>query len=193
MKQKYIWNHGVQEGILFLLLGGALLWHGLDAQSRSFNKDWSQSPYLFPILVAVLVGALSLNLLYQGVSAEQRKAALEAGKPKTGKSKDGKSTAGTESASGAAPAGQTVQVLVVLGMSLLYYLALAVLKIPYITFGILSWSLTVSNFEVCTLLFLIGLMLYLGVRRAAVLAAVPFCTTLFLSVAFRAMLHVLLP
>lgn len=188
MKQKYIWNHGVQEGILFLLLGGALLWHGLDAQSRSFNKDWSQSPYLFPILVAVLVGALSLNLLYQGVSAEQRKAALEAGKPKTGKL-----TAGTESASGAAPAGQTVQVLAVLGMSLLYYLALAVLKIPYITFGILSWSLTVSNFEVCTLLFLIGLMLYLGVRRAAVLAAVPFCTTLFLSVAFRAMLHVLLP
>lgn len=174
MKQKAIWNHGIQEGILFLLLGGALLWHSLDAQSRSFNKDWSQSPYLFPVLVAVLVGVLSLSLLYQGASTMRKAAAAP-------------------QSAGAVPAKQTIPVLVVLGLSLLYYLSLAVLKIPYITFGILSWSLTVSNFEVCTLLFLIVLMLYLGVRKAAVLVAVPFCTTLFLSVAFRAMLHVLLP
>lgn len=173
MKQKAIWNHGIQEGILFLLLGGALLWYSLDAQSSSFNKDWSQSPYLFPALVAVLVGVLSLSLLYQGVSAMGKAAAPQS--------------------AGAVPAKQTIPVLVVLAMSLLYYLSLAVLKIPYITFGILSWSLTVSNFEVCTLLFLVVLMLYLGVRKAAVLAAVPLCTTLFLSVAFRAMLHVLLP
>ena len=77
--------------------------------------------------------------------------------------------------------------------SLIYYLALAVLRIPYITFGILSWSLTISNFEVCTFIFLVAMMLYLGVRRIPVLAAVPLGTTLFLSVAFRAMLHVLLP
>ena len=86
-----------------------------------------------------------------------------------------------------------IPVLVVLGMSLIYYLALAVLRIPYITFGILSWSLTISNFEVCTFIFLVAMMLYLGVRRIPVLAAVPLGTTLFLSVAFRAMLHVLLP
>ena len=54
MKQKSIWNHAVQEGILFLLLGGALLWHGLDGYNQAFIKDWSQSPYLFPVLVAVL-------------------------------------------------------------------------------------------------------------------------------------------
>lgn len=179
MKQRLIRNHAVQEGILFLLLGGALLWHGLDEQSRAFNKDWSQSPYLFPVLVAVLIGALAFSLLYQGISAVRESADAAA------------EQSGVRSS--AAPAKQTIQVLVVLGMSLLYYLALAVLKIPYITFGILSWSLTVSNFEVCTLLFLLALMLYLGVRKVPVLAAVPLCTTLFLSVAFRAMLHVLLP
>lgn len=179
MKQRLIRNHAVQEGILFLLLGGALLWHGLDEQSRAFNKDWSQSPYLFPVLVAVLIGALAFSLLYQGISAVRKSADAAA------------EQSGVRSS--AAPAKQTVQVLAVLGMSLLYYLALAVLKIPYITFGILSWSLTVSNFEVCTLLFLLALMLYLGVRKVPVLAAVPLCTTLFLSVAFRAMLHVLLP
>lgn len=179
MKQRLIRNHAVQEGILFLLLGGALLWHGLDEQSRAFNKDWSQSPYLFPVLVAVLIGALAFSLLYQGISAVRKSADAAA------------EQSGVRSS--AAPAKQTIQVLVVLGMSLLYYLALAVLKIPYITFGILSWSLTVSNFEVCTLLFLLALMLYLGVRKVPVLAAVPLCTTLFLSVAFRAMLHVLLP
>lgn len=179
MKQRLIRNHAVQEGILFLLLGGALLWHGLDEQSRAFNKDWSQSPYLFPVLVAVLIGALAFSLLYQGISAVRKSANVAA------------EQSGVRSS--AAPAKQTVQVLAVLGMSLLYYLALAVLKIPYITFGILSWSLTVSNFEVCTLLFLLALMLYLGVRKVPVLAAVPLCTTLFLSVAFRAMLHVLLP
>lgn len=179
MKQRLIRNHAVQEGILFLLLGGALLWHGLDEQSRAFNKDWSQSPYLFPVLVAVLIGALAFSLLYQGISAVRKSADAAA------------EQSGVRSS--AAPAKQTVQVLAVLVMSLLYYLALAVLKIPYITFGILSWSLTVSNFEVCTLLFLLALMLYLGVRKVPVLAAVPLCTTLFLSVAFRAMLHVLLP
>lgn len=179
MKQRLIRNHAVQEGILFLLLGGALLWHGLDEQSRAFNKDWPQSPYLFPVLVAVLIGALAFSLLYQGISAVRK--SVDAAAEQSGVR------------SSAAPAKQTIQVLVVLGMSLLYYLALAVLKIPYITFGILSWSLTVSNFEVCTLLFLLALMLYLGVRKVPVLAAVPLCTTLFLSVAFRAMLHVLLP
>jgi hypothetical protein len=84
-------------------------------------------------------------------------------------------------------------VLVLLAITLAYYLALALLKIPYITFGILSWSLTISNFEIVTVVFLIAMMLYLGVRKVPVLVLVPICTSLFLSVTFRSMLHVLLP
>ncbi|MDD3252887.1 MAG: tripartite tricarboxylate transporter TctB family protein [Lachnospiraceae bacterium] len=185
MKSSILRNHSIQEGILFLLLGGALLVHGLDSNSKAFNQDWSQSPYLFPVLVAVLVGALSISLLYQGMRA-------------------GAKACGSQQAAQSAPAsavstpdqaqkGQWLPVVIVVGMSLLYYLALGMLKIPYITFGILSWSLTVSNFEIVTFVFLVAMMLYLGVRKILVLAAVPVCTTLFLSVAFRALLHVLLP
>lgn len=203
MRQKSFWNHAVQEGIFFLLLGGALLWHGLESHSRAFIKDWSQSPYLFPVLVAVLLGALAVSLLCQGARAAVGAQTAVAGRGwAAGVSDQAADAAGPAkgvSASAASapdiarPRRQTVQVLVVLAMSLGYYLALAMLKIPYITFGILSWSLTVSNFEVCTLVFLAAMMLYLGVRRARVLIAVPVGTTLFLSVAFRAMLHVLLP
>lgn len=192
MKQKSIWNHAVQEGILFLLLGGALLWHGLDGYNQAFIKDWSQSPYLFPVLVAVLMGALSFSLLYQGMKAIQGGGATAGAGRRMSDDAQAAAGAGGEKKADS-PAKQTIPVLVVLGMSLIYYLALAVLRIPYITFGILSWSLTISNFEVCTFIFLVAMMLYLGVRRIPVLAAVPLGTTLFLSVAFRAMLHVLLP
>lgn len=174
MKQKSFWNHSVQEGCFFLLLGGALLWHGLDSHHKGFNQDWSQSPYLFPVLVAFMMGILAISLMGQGLRDAQ-----------TGEEKK------------AAPrpdsARYTIQVLVVLGMALLYYLSLAVLKIPYITFGILSYSLTISNFEVMTVVFMFAMMLYLGVRKIPVLVLVPLGTSLFLSVTFRAMLHVLLP
>lgn len=204
MKQKSIWNHGVQEGMFFLLLGGALLWHGLENHSKAFIKDWSQSPYLFPVLVAVLLGVLAVSLLYQGMWAEggAQSAVTAPGPVAAGAPGPAAGTpdpaAGTPAPAASAPGiarpcRQPVQVLAVLGMSLVYYLALAMLKIPYITFGILSWSLTVSNFEVCTLVFLAVMMLYLGVRRVRILIAVPIGTTLFLSVAFRSMLHVLLP
>lgn len=177
MKQNLLRNHSIQEGILALLLGGALLIHSLESHSKAFNQDWSQSPYLFPLQVALLVGVLSLSLLYQGVSTWRA-----SGSGMT-----------DEAGAGSGTGGAWLPVAVVTGMSLLYYLALAVLKIPYITFGILSWSFTISNFEVVTVVFLAAMMLYLGVRKLPVLAAVSVCTTLFLSVAFRAMLHVLLP
>lgn len=171
MKPKLWKNQAFQEGIFFLLLSGALLGYGLNQQNQAFNKDWTQSPYLFPVLVAVLMGILAMCLLLEGIR--------ESGNPSP--------EAGGQTKGNAGP------VLIVLGMSLLYYLALGVLKLPYVTFGILSYSFSVSNFEVATLVFLLAMMLYLGVRRIPVLALVPLGVTLFLSVAFRAMLHVLLP
>ncbi len=170
MKTKWYMNHAVQEGIFFLLTGGILFWYGIDSYNNSFNRDWSQSPYLFPVLVAVMMAVLAISLLCQGVKEKPAAEAAEG-----------------------APAHQTGAVLVVLGLSLLYYLALAVLKIPYITIGLFSWSLTISNFEIVTVIFLFAMMFYLGVRKVPVLILVPLGTSLFLSVTFRTMLHVLLP
>lgn len=171
MRPNDLTNHSIQEGIFFLLLSACLFWYGMDSYSSSFNKDWSQSPYLFPVLVSLLMAALAASLLYQGMRQKKDGAG------------DGEGSAKK----------CTVQVLVILGITVLYYIALAVLKIPYITFGILAWSLTISNFEIVTVVFLFAMMLYLGVRKLPVLILVPVGTSLFLSVTFRAMLHVLLP
>ena len=75
----------------------------------------------------------------------------------------------------------------------IYYLALAGLKLPYITIGIFSFLYTFSTFEVVTLVFLAAMMAFMGVRKIPVLVLVPVGTTLFLSIAFRTLLHVLLP
>lgn len=173
MNQKKIWNHEIQEGCFFLLAGGALLLYGLDGHHKGFNQDWSQSPYLFPVLVAILMAILAVSLIGQGMYDAKTGSGAEDARPHERK--------------------YTLQVLLVLCMALLYYLSLAVLKIPYITFGILSYSLTISNFEIVTVVFLLVMMLYLGVRKVPVLVLVPVGTSLFLSVTFRAMLHVLLP
>lgn len=166
MKQKRFLNHALQEGIFFLLISGALLWYSLESYSSSFNKDWSQSPSLFPVVISLLLGVLSVILLVQGVR---------------------------EKAADRPSGGRLVQTLIVIGISLLYYLALSVIKMPYLAISVSSLVLNLSTFEVATIVFLLGLMLYLGVRSLPVLVAVPLGTTVFLSVMFRTLLHVLLP
>ena len=167
MKQKTLLNHALQEGLLFLLLGGALLHYGIDSHSKSFNKDWTQSAYLFPVIVALLLCALAVMLLVQGVrqANEQQRVA----------------------------GGESRRVLVVLALTLLYYVALAVVRLPYLAVTVFSLTLTLSTFEVATLVFLLVMMLYLGVKNRKVLAIAPLATTAFLSVMFRTLLRVLLP
>ena len=54
----------------------------------------------------------------------------------------------------------------------IYYAALAFIKIPYITIGILSFAYTFSTFEVVTVVFLIAMMIFMGVRKIPVLVFV---------------------
>ena len=168
MKQKRFLNHAMQEGIFLLLLGGWLLWYGLDAYSKSFNKDWTQSPSLFPVVVALLLAYFGVLIFAQGM--REKNAAAEASK-----------------------GGHALQVLALLGMSLLYYLALSVIRLPYMGVTVFSMTLTFSTFEAATIVFLLAMMLYLGVRSKRVLACVPVGATAFLSVMFRTLLRVLLP
>ena len=78
-------------------------------------------------------------------------------------------------------------------LCVIYYAVLMYLKMPYITVGIFTFFLTFSTFEVATWLFLIVMMMYMGVRKPVILIPVPLGVTLFLSIAFRTMLNVLLP
>ena len=166
MKKKCGLNHAMQEGVLLLLLGGWLLWYSLDAYQHSYIKDWLQSPSLFPVVVSCLLGLFGVIIFTQGIKAGE-----------------------TETQKG----GNTVQVLVLLGMSLAYYLALSVIDLPYMALTIGSLTFALSVFELATVVFLAAMMFYLGVRNKAVLVFVPIGMSIFLSIMFRTLLRVLLP
>ena len=164
--KKRILNSAMQEGLALLLLGGWLLFYGLDAYSKSYIKDWAQSPSLFPVIVSGLLMLFGVIILRQGL--RERGAAAD-------------------------KAGHTGQVLILLFMSLAYYLVLSVIRLPYLGVTIASLTFAFSTFEAATIVFLAAMMAYLGVRSKRVLVLVPVCSSLFLSIMFRTLLRVLLP
>jgi len=196
-----------------------LLSYSLLSYAKAFNKSWAQSPYLFPLLVAVALIGLSIWVMGEGVTEMKRRAAESSGAAGRGEtarpagaarssgtvqagSGETAQTAGgavqeTQAAGAAQAAGKSgeklrwvVTALIICG---LYYLALGSLHLPQVTIGILSFRYMFSTFEIVTVVFLIAMMAFMGVRKPAVLALVPLGTTLFLSIAFRTLLHVLLP
>ena len=176
MKNKGKINHSVQEGIFFLLVGAALLGYAVTSYGKAFNKDWGQSPYLFPLMVAAAFMVLALCLIKEGTAEWKR------------------TTEGERSGNMASrAAGNWKGIGIVLVLCVIYYAVLMYLKMPYISVGIFTFFLTFSTFEVATWLFLIVMMMYMGVRKPVILIPVPLGVTLFLSIAFRAMLNVLLP
>ncbi len=168
----------IVEGILFCGSGLGLLSYSLVSYRKSFNKDWAQSPYLFPLIVGAAMTGLSAWLIGEGLTKGKNAGEIEPPKGTVPQAVSGSRIGGVFAA------------LLLCGI---YYLALAELKIPYITIGIFSFLYTFSTFEVATIVFLAVMMAFMGVRRLRILLLVPLGTTLFLSIAFRAMLHVLLP
>lgn len=167
MKKKCVLSNAIQEGIFFLLLSGWLLWYSLNAHSKSYIKDWAQSPSLFPVLISGLLALFGVIILNQGLAARGASAEKERAYP--------------------------LQVLIILGMALAYYLALSVINLPYMALTVLGFTFSVSTFEVVTVVYLMVMMFYLGVRSKAVLILVPVCSSAVLSIIFRTMLRVLLP
>lgn len=176
-----------------------LLSYSLTSYNKAFNKEWGQSPYLFPLLVAAALIGLSVWLTAEGVRAmkkpgEAEKPLPEEAQPEAVQAQaDQKTALSAGSAAVASRSAKIRGVVITLVLCVLYYMALAFLKIPYITVGILSFQYTFSTFEVVTLVFLGAMMGYMGVRKPLILTLVPLATTLFLSIAFRTLLHVLLP
>lgn len=166
-------NKIIYEGCFFMIIGVSLIIYSLISYSRAFNKDWSQSPYAFPILVAIFICILSISLLIEGIKKY---------KESEGNNNFNKSV--KPNAKG---------VIVILFMSAVYYMTLAAVKIPMITLTILSLSISFSTFELATIIFLFALLYYLKVKKIMLLVFVPIFTTIFLSIAFRTLLHVLLP
>nr|WP_142410619.1 tripartite tricarboxylate transporter TctB family protein [Clostridium sp. Marseille-P7770] len=167
----------IVEGIVFCGSGLVLLSYSLSSYAKGFNKSWAQSPYLFPLIVALAMIGLSLWIVGEGVTAMKKEAAVP----------------NDRKVSKAEKTEKRRWVVIALILCVLYYAALAFVNVPYVTIGILSFAYTFSTFEVVTIVFLIAMMIFMGVRKIPVLVFVPIGTTLFLSLAFRTFLHVLLP
>ena len=150
----------IVEGIVFCGSGLVLLSYSLSSYAKGFNKSWAQSPYLFPLIVALAMIGLSLWIVGEGVTAMKKEAAVPNDKKVSKAEKTEKRR----------------WVVIALILCVLYYAALAFIKVPYVT-----------------IVFLIAMMIFMGVRKIPVLVFVPIGTTLFLSLAFRTFLHVLLP
>ncbi|AOT69471.1 tripartite tricarboxylate transporter TctB family protein [Geosporobacter ferrireducens] len=165
-------NSNIGEGIFFMIIGVALGFYSITSYSSSFNKDWSQSPYLFPILVAIFIFILSISLLIQGYK-EKKLELIDTEEASIKKNNKG--------------------VIVILVMSILYYIALSKISLPRIIFKFSSFAISIATFEVVTVIFLLALLFYLGVRRVNILISVPVISVLFLSISFRTFLNVLLP
>ena len=167
----------IVEGIVFCGSGLVLLSYSLSSYAKGFNKSWAQSPYLSPLIVAIAMIGLSLWIVGEGVTAMKKEAAVP----------------NDRKVSKAEKTEKRRWVVIALILCVLYYAALAFVNVPYVTIGILSFAYTFSTFEVVTIVFLIAMMIFMGVRKIPVLVFVPIGTTLFLSLAFRTFLHVLLP
>ena len=162
-------NKNIKDGIFFFVLGIVLGIYCINGYNNSFNHDISQSPYLFPMLIAVFFIILSLSLIYQGV---RHTVPIDTSKYEQYNFKN---------------------LIFFLILSFVYYIFLTIHPLPYITFGFIKFSLTVSNFEIATLIYVLILMYYMGVRNIKLLVLVPLITPIFLSITFRTMLNVLLP
>jgi len=166
-------SKNIYEGIFFMIIGVSLIIYSLIFYSKSFNQNWSQSPYAFPILVGIFICLLSTSLLIAGI--KQNKDLMDGNKNNNLLKPNIKG------------------VVVILLISAIYYIALAVVKMPMFTLTILSLQISFSTFEVSTILFLFALLKYLKVRKNMLLVCIPIFTTILLSIAFRTLLHVLLP
>ena len=65
----------IVEGIVFCGSGLVLLSYSLSSYAKGFNKSWAQSPYLFPLIVAIAMIGLSLWIVREGVTAMKKAAA----------------------------------------------------------------------------------------------------------------------
>ena len=66
----------IVEGIVFCGSGLVLLSYSLSSYAKGFNKSWEQSPYLFPLIVALAMIGLSLWIVGEGVTAMKKEAAV---------------------------------------------------------------------------------------------------------------------
>lgn len=153
----YIKNKSVQDSIVVLGLGLALGIFSIYSFFHSKVKaEWIMSPYLFPMLIAVFAIAMAYCLFMEG-----------------------KHQVDAEGAGTPAVKGDSIKlksVVIVVGLSILYYVLMRVI-----------------TFIPATVLFLAALMWFMGERRWKVLIPVAVLAPLVIYALFALGLNVRLP
>ena len=154
----------IAEGILFCGSGILLLSYSLMSYAKSFNKAWSQSPYLFPALgwrSTDRTFSLDHRTGSSGYEAEPRSSGA---KWRCNWKRHDGGNAGNDAGSHK----KLAAVLSVLVLCVLYYLVLGEVSIPRVTIGILSPSASPSPFlRWQRLVFLIAMMCIYGGAKGA--------------------------
>lgn len=66
-KKLYLYNKNVQDALFFFIFAVAMMIYALTNHYNSTNLEWKTSPYLFPVLIAIFIGALSFSLIADGI------------------------------------------------------------------------------------------------------------------------------
>ena len=66
-KKLYLFNKNIQDALFFFIFAVAMLIYALANHYNSTKMEWKTSPYLFPFLIAVFIGALSFSLFADGI------------------------------------------------------------------------------------------------------------------------------
>ena len=163
----------IVEGIVFCGSGLVLLSYSLHPTQRDLTRAGRSPRYLFPLIVALAMIGLSLWIVGEGVTAMKKKKPRFRMTRRCQKQKNRKAALGRDRA----------DPLCALLCSTCFY------KSSVCDHRNFIFAYTFSTFEVVTIVFLITMMIFMGVRKIPVLVFVPIGTTLFLSLAFRTFLR----
>ncbi len=66
-KNNILSNRKIQEAIFFLIISISLMIYSLKNHYSTLGLQWKISPYLFPLLIAIFIGLLSISLFIEGI------------------------------------------------------------------------------------------------------------------------------
>lgn len=158
-------NSTMVQSLVFFVCAILLFAYSIYKHYSGLPVVWEMSPYLFPVLISVFLLLLSISLFADGRRQLKRSQAQAA------------EEGGVPSAVEAEPERtKWLALLIVVAASVLYFALLPIL-----------------TFIPATILFLVGLFLYLGERRWWMVALLSILTTGVIYVLFGVLLNVMLP
>lgn len=161
----------MNEGLLFVALGAALMIYSLVSYYTTTRVEWKMSPYLFPLLISVFIIILGIARTLQS-----RKTEAEITEAKPLQIESAEEEAVVEQAAPESGKLQWKTLLISIAAILVY-----IVMMPYL------------GFLISTAIFLAGMIWFLGERKWWMILLLSVISTGVLYVIFAVFLNVMLP